>query len=867
MSAALYAAKWRVWGDDVILPAMISLYDMLEAADGQLFGEPAAQIFTDFAIELGQVEEGCLFVAIKSDQGDGHVHLREAVERGALGLVCTEPPEFDTDGITVMIVRDAEQALMNWAQIVMRKFGTTVIGVTGSAGKSTAREIIAAVLGTRYNVYHKRGSFSGRLGLPLALGRLSAQHELAVLELSTARPGEMPQIIDIAQPLVGVVLNVDDSHLDRLGSVARIAEERTTLIEHLPEGGLAVLNYDSEPVRRMTDATRANVFSIGIDSFDADLMAYNIVVGRYKTGFDMRYGTERYVGRWVPLLGRHQMYAVMAAMAIGLSYQIDVEEGLRALQQVEPLPGRLHPLNGKDGCLLVDDTFSASPQSTEAALDWLDAVREDKGRLIFVMGDLDHLGNYAQRAHRQLGEHVARVADLFITQGNLASIAGRAALDYGMAHSQVRMTYSHRDAWSVLKDNLGPEDIVLVKGSRSARMDEVVRLLLHDEADAHLLAQPKPDEVQALTGQPTRPSWVEVDLTVMAENLRQVRELVAPGVAVLAKVPADGYGHGAVGSAMTAVLNGAAYLGAASLDEAITLRDAGVEAPILIQGYVPLWGIRDAIHYDLTVTLYELDFARLCNRIAADMERPLRMHVNVDSGMGQLGLATGQVMSFFRSLKVLRYLTVEGIYTELAAPQDQVYTQQQLQAFSGQIEPLVAAGMSFPYVHAADSEALLVVPDSHFSMVRAGCILHGLSPSPPLSLPPVFRPTLHWKTVVAQVKRMPRGSYIGAGMRYRTADEERIAVLPVGYADGLRAEPYPWREVLVRGQRVPVVGQVGMHETTINVSGAPAVRPGDEVVLLGRQQDEVITVEAAAGWLETSIFELLSTILARVPRL
>ncbi len=846
---------------------MISLYDMLEAADGQLFGEPAAQIFTDFAVEPGQVEQGCLYVALKTDQGDGHVHLREAVERGALGLVCAEPPDFDTDGITVMIVRNAEQALMGWAQIVMRKFGTTVIGVTGSVGKSTAREIIAAVLGTRYNVYHKPGSFAGRLGLPLALGRLSAQHELAVLELSTERPGEMPQIVEIARPLVGVVLNVGYSHLDRLGSVERIAEEKATLIEHLPEGGLAVLNYDSELVRRMADATRANVFSIGIDSFDADLMAYNIVVGRYKTGFDLRYGAERYVGRWVPLLGRHQLYAVMAAMAIGLSYQINVEEGLRALRQVEPLPGRLHPLNGAGGCLLVDDTFSASPQSTQAALEWLDGVREDDGRLIFVMGDQDHLGNYTQRAHRQLGEHVAGVADLFVTQGNLASIAGRAALDYGMPRSQVRMTYSHRDAWTVLKDDLGPNDIVLVKGSRSARMDEVVRLLLKDEADAHLLAQGESDEIQAWSGQPTRPSWVEVDLAAMADNIRLVQAITAPDVALMAMVPADGYGHGAVGSATTAVLNGAAYLGVASLDEAIALREAGIEAPILIQGYVPLWGIRDAIRYDLTVALYELDVARLCNRIAADLDRPVRLHVNVDSGMGRLGLSPGQVMNFFRSLKNLRYLAVEGIYTELAAAEDEAYTQEQLDAFRGQISPLLAAGMSFQYVHAADSVALLTTPESHFSMVRAGCILHGLAPSPRVSLPAGFRPTLHWKTIVAQVKRQPRGSYIGSGMRYRTSDEERIAVLPVGFADGFRSEPYHWQDVLIRGQRVPVVGHVGMHETTVNVSSVPAVRAGDEVVLIGRQEEAAITVEEVAGWLATSIFELLSTVLARVPRL
>ena len=846
---------------------MISLYDMLEAADGQLFGEPAAHIFTDFAVEVDQVEQGCLFVALKTDRGDGHLHLEEAVQRGALGLVCAQPPDFDTEGLTVMIVRDVETALMNWARIVMRKFGTATIGVSGSAGKSTTREMIAAVLGTRYQVYNNPGGVAGRLGLPLALGKLSAQDELAVLELSTDQPGEMAQLMEIAQPLVGVVTNVGYSHLDQPDDLARAAEEKTALVAGLPEGGLAVLNYDSELVRGMAEATKATVLSVGIDSFDADLLAYNIVVGRYKTGFDLRYGAERYVGRWVPLLGRHQIYAVMIGLAIGLSYQITIEEGLRALTQVEPLPGRLRPLNGRGGCLLVDDTFSASPLSTQAALEWLGSVRGEKGRLIFVMGDLDHLGNYAQRAHRQLGEQVAGVADRFVTQGNLAAIAGRAALDYGMPRHQVRLTYSHRDACLVL-DDLGPHDVVLVKGSRSARMDEVVRQLLREEADVRLLAQRMTEVDQAWSSQAAWPSWVEVDLTAMADNVRRLREMLGPEVALMAMVPADAYGHGAVASAATAVMNGAAYLGVASLEEAITLRNAGIEAPILVEGYIPLRGIRDAIHYNITVTLYELDFARLCNRIAADMGRQLRMHVNIDTGMGRLGLLPGQVMSFFRSLRTLRYLEVEGIYTELAAAtEDSSYTQRQLEVFESQLSPLLATGLTFKYIHAANTAALLTMPESHFTMVRAGSILHGLVPSRQVPLPEGFRPTLCWKTVIAQTKRLPPGSYVGGGRRYRATGEERLAVIPVGYTDGFRSEPYHWREVLVRGQRVPVIGHVGLHEATLDISAVPACQPGDEVVLIGEQGEEAITAEEVAGWLETTAYELLSTILTRVPRL
>jgi alanine racemase len=851
---------------NAILRAMISLYDILEAADGQLFGEPSVQIFTDFAHDVAHVVEGCLFVALRTEHGDGHLHMQAAVERGAMGVVCTQPPDFDTDAITVVIVRNVEQALMNWARIVMDKFGTTVIAVAGTTGKSTTRTAIAAVLGTRYSVYTSDRQYHGRLGLPLALGKLSADHQLAVLELETDLPGEMAELVDIAQPLVGVITNVGHSHIDQLGSLDRITAEMTTLFAQLPEGGLAVLNYDDQRVRGMAEHTAASVFSIGIDSFESDLLAYNVVLSRYKTGFDLRYGADRLVGRWVPLLGRHQVYTALAALAIGLGYQISLEDGLRALTQLEPLPGRMRLLNGINGCLLVDDTFSANPLATQAALDWLAEVQAEDGRLIFVMGDLDHLGHYAQRAHRQLGEQIVQVADLLVTQGNLAAIAGRAALDYGLARAQVRMTYSYHDTCRVLRDYIQPQDIVLVKGSRAQGMGEVVRLLLHDPADDRLL-EPVLRENQAVTRQPTRTSWVEVDLGAAASNMRTLCQLMGPEVAVMAMVPADAYGHGAVAVGTTALLNGAAYLGVNSLEEAISLRDAGIDAPILVMGYMAPWAMRDAIRYNVTVVLADLDTARAGNRLAAEINQPLSVHVNIDSGTGRMGLLPEQVNGFFRALRNLKHVRLEGIFTELAAPvDDPTYTREQLDLFEQQFKPILASGIPVPYIHAADSAALLQRPESRYTMVRAGAILHGLTSHERVPLPQGFRPTLRWKTTIAQIKTLPRGSYVGSGKHYRTPREERIAVLPVGYADGFRATPHNWREVLVHGSRVPVVGRVGMRQATINITSVPAAQVGDEVTLIGDQRRDAITVEEVAGWLDTRVFEVLSAILPRTIR-
>jgi len=855
---------------------MINLYDILEAADGQLFGDPSAVIFTDFCFDSRRVNEGELFVALKTERGDGHHYMHEAVQGGATGIMCNRPPDFDTTGMTVIVMRNVEAALLNWAKIILRKFGTTVIGVTGSTGKSSAKEAIAAVLSTRYKVFKSPGSFNGRLGLPIALGKLSHNDKLAVLEFGTDQFGEMADLVDAARPLVGVVTNVSHGHTERLGNLDNIARENQILIEQLPKNGLAVLNYDDDRVRGMAAVSKAPVLTVGLDrggtAFGADFLAYNLVSARDKTGFDLRHVRERFVGRWVPLLGVHQLYGVLAALAVGLSYYVPIEDGLRALTDLQPLPGRLNPLIGKNQSLLVDDSFSATPESTLAALDWLDSVRlpteeDGKGRLIFIMGDMDGLGSYATTGHRDVGKRASQVADVFVTDGDLAAIAGRAALDHGMEGNRVKITFSPQDAANIIAESLTADDVVLIKGSPSARMEQVTRLLLANEDDARFLPRTENAYNSVWSNRPARPTWIEVDKSAIAYNVRRLKEIVGPDVALMAVVKANAYGHGSVAVSSTALLNGATYLGVASVNEAADLRDAAINAPILVMGYTPTWAASQVVRYNLTITLYDLEMARLFDRAAREMNATITAHVKVDTGMSRLGLLPEQVTPFFRSLRNLRNLTIEGIFTHFAASEsDMEFTREQLKAFRDVVMPLKAAGFPFQYIHAANTGAVLNLPDSYFNMVRTGIGMYGLDPGIETPLPGDFRPALSWKTAIAQVKTLPPGTFVGYGKTYRTRTTERIAVIPVGYADGFRRAPNHWGYVLVNGQTAPIIGRVSMDQTMINVTDIPDVNIGDEVVLIGKQGHQHITADDVAKQLGTISYEVVSTILSRVPR-
>jgi alanine racemase len=529
----------------------------------------------------------------------------------------------------------------------------------------------------------------------------------------------------------------------------------------------------------------------------------------------------------------------------------------------------MNPLSGIHDTLVIDDSYNADPDATLSALDWLHTVSDDAHRAIFVFGDMDNLDESSQRAHRAVGQRAAESADLFVTLGTQAALAGRAALDHGMESLHVRITDSLTDAVAHLTDHLAasPGSIILVKGGVSARTELITRALLARDADADQLPRAHLITDADLLLRPHRSSWVEVDLDAIAHNVRGLKALVGDGVSLFAVVKANAYGHGAVPVARTALLNGADHLAVASITEALELRAAGIEAPVLVMSYTPPGMIRLAISENITITLYDLELARAYDRAAREMNATLRVHIKVDTGMGRLGVLASEAVAFFRALRACTHLEVEGIYTHFsAADEDPDYTRQQIETFRRVLAPLHAAGYAFRYIHAANSAGTLLTPDAHFNAVRTGLAIYGLSPSSTVSVPPDFQLALAWKTVIAQVKTLPPGHSVGYGNTYVTDAETRVAVIPVGYSDGLRRAPHHWGHVLVHGQIAPIIGRVSMEKTTLDVTHIPGVTVGDEVVLLGTQGTQSITADDVARRLGTISYEVVCAIVPRAPR-
>jgi alanine racemase len=611
--------------------------------------------------------------------------------------------------------------------------------------------------------------------------------------------------------------------------------------------------------------THARAVTYGL-SPQADLWADAIVVSPEGTRL-VAHRADEAAALWLPLIGRHHAYTALAAAAAGLAMGLSWDEIRAGLAGVAPLPGRTRLLHGVNGASLLDDSYNASPASALAALETLRDL--PAARRVVALGDMAQLGSEAEAAHRALGRALAQGADLLVTVGELAHLAADEALTAGMAPDHVHVTYTHEDAQRLLTAMLRPGDVVLIKGSAEARLESLTAgLLAEPERALTLLPRQGRGWQQVQLQHPGRPTWVEVDLEAIAHNVRRVAERVGPEVAVLAVLKADGYGHGAIKVARTALNNGARWLGVACLGEAITLRQAGIQAPMLNLGYTPAWQARGALLHDVASTIFGLETAQALSRAALDLGRVARVHVKVDTGMGRLGLLPDEVLPLVRQARALPALQVEGLYTHFSSADeaDLDYTHWQMEAFERVLDALRAEGLLPPLVHAANSAAILRLPASHYTMVRLGIALYGLAPSLHAPCPPDFRPALSFKCQVAQVKELPVGSFVGYGRAFRAARPTRIAVIPVGYADGFRRGPSNWGTVLVRGQRAPLVGRVCMDQTMIDVTDIPGVRAGDEVVLIGRQGTDEITVDEVARQLGTINYEVVSEILARVPR-
>jgi UDP-N-acetylmuramoyl-tripeptide--D-alanyl-D-alanine ligase len=347
-----------------------------------------------------------------------------------------------------------------------------VVGITGSVGKSTTKEVIAEVLDQRYRTLKSPGNLNNEIGLPLTILRLGGGYERAVLEMGFYIPGEIAFLCEIALPVIGVVTNIGTVHAERAGSQQAIFRGKSELVQALPPDGVAILNLDDPLVQKMADLTHARVFFYGLDPA-ADLWADEVEgLGLEGIRFSLHYQQETLRVR-VPMIGLHSVHTALRAAAVGLADGLTWQEILDGLHQGHTQL-RLSVVRTESGALLIDDTYNASPESMLAAINLLAQL---EGRKVAVLGDMLELGPYEKQGHEMVGVRVAEVADQLVTVGTRGHMIASAAARSGLELKKIIECENSDEAIAHLRKSLTKDDVVLVKGSHAVRMDLVAAAL------------------------------------------------------------------------------------------------------------------------------------------------------------------------------------------------------------------------------------------------------------------------------------------------------------------------------------------------------------------------------------------------------
>lgn len=458
----------------------LSVQEIVEAVNGELLGGDPDSWLTGVSTDTRSLKPGDLFFALTGEHADGHQYVGRAIEVGARGVVVAKESAVPRGADAVAVkVDDPLWALGELAKYYRSKFDVSVVGITGSVGKTTTKEMVASILGRNWRVLKNTANFNNEIGLPLTLFQLDRDHEMVVLEMAMRGLGEIRRLAAIAKPSVGLITNVGISHIERLRSQGSIAEAKGELLAELPPDGVAVLNAEDGYFTIMRNRFRGRVISFG-SCKGADVIAAKIKClagGRY--GFTLLMEDDAIEVK-MPVLGYHNVYNALAAAAAAVGMGVDLHTIRDGLENFSPPAMRMELVKSKAGYAVLNDVYNASPASMVAALKTLDALKGYK-RKIAVLGDMLELGDYAPKAHRDVGtalmEHRVR---MLVTVGPLARGIAQGAKAAGFSEDAIQSYGDSSEAARSLKSQLTRGDVVLVKGSRAIKMEEIVRVLLSD---------------------------------------------------------------------------------------------------------------------------------------------------------------------------------------------------------------------------------------------------------------------------------------------------------------------------------------------------------------------------------------------------
>jgi len=783
-----------------------------------------------------------VFFALGRGARSGHLFVEELYRRGVRCFVVDRAPDMAImPGAWVIRVEDTLRALQDLAAAHRADVGYPVVGITGSNGKTIVKEWLHHLLSPDIRIVRSPKSHNSQIGVPLSVWLMGPDDRLALLEAGISLPGEMDHLQRIIRPDIGIFTNLLDAHDEGFPDRASKAREKYRLFRR---ARYLIHCADHEAVRRaVREAREADAgphpqsLTWG-ESPDAGLRILRTEVGGETTRVEALYDGKS-VDITIPFTDPASLENAMHAWMLMLHMSVPDDHIRERMLSLPMLSMRMELREGINGCVLVDDSYSADLSSLRLSLDFLVRQRRDAG-LTVVISDILQSGRPPDELYREVAVELSRRG-----VGRLIGIGPAITAHAGCFEGLVPDTAFH-SATDLFLEQFHPTqfrgEAILLKGARSFGFERIAERL---EARAHQTV-------------------LEIDLTAISHNLAAYRRMLAPGVRMMAMVKAFSYGAGAYEVASLLQFHGADWLAVAYTDEGAELRRAGIRMPIVVMNPEPA-AFRTLTEHDLQPEIHSFEgAAAFARHLASEGLQGYPVHVKLDTGMHRLGFLPGEEDELCRILTEGGCMHVVSVFSHLAAAEDPAhddYTRLQSGRFVEVCER-IQRGIGYGFLrHLCNTAGIRRHPDLQFEMVRLGIGLYGVDPSGLEA--DRLRHALTLATTVAQVKSIPAGETIGYGRRAILTRDSRIATIRIGYADGFpRSLGNGNGSVLIDGHECPVVGNVCMDMAMVDVTDCGAVRAGTRVIVFGPERP-VTGLARCAG---TIPYEMLTGISARVRR-
>jgi len=809
--------------------------DITAIVNGKLTGNPDLKA-TDLVIDSRQLSftDGLVFLAIRGLHHDGHLFIENLYTRGIRIFIVEKLPKNPESFIETafIVTNNSIEALQLLAAYKREHFKSPVIAITGSAGKTIVKEWLADVLGLTKSVVRSPKSYNSQIGVPLSVWKLDEKYNLGIFEAGISFPGEMEKLQKVIKPDIGVITNIGDAHSENFQDNHEKAAEKLKLFVNT---SMIVYCSDQELLKQLItnnislSAKKINDWSIKNENAEIFVKKKSSAIGN--TSVELIYNgiTNKFE---IPFSDRASVENAITVAAVCLSLGTNANIIRKGLSGLVSVAMRMERKSGINNCQLLEDYYNSDPGSLGMALEYLKS--QNKKKTTLILSDFVQSGRDEKELYGEVAGLLKKTGiDKFIGIGEALS-RNRLLFETG---SEFRI--STEEFIRTFNGNDFRNEIILLKGARIYEFEKIGKLL---EQQIHQTV-------------------LEINMDAISHNLNEFRRCLKPGTRIMAMVKAFAYGAGPSEIAGLLEYQRVSYLGVAYADEGVELRNAGVTLPVMVMNPDPS-ASEMMIKYNLEPEVYSFSSFDKFIEVASKhglIQYPV--HIKIDTGMHRLGFLPGEIGELADRIRATECIKVISVFSHLAAVEDSSYdsfTNNQVEVFlkaASQIH--VATG--YPFLrHILNSSGIVRFPQYQFDMVRPGIGLYGGGDFKGLSLKTVGR----FKTRISQVKKIQANDPVGYSCADISEKERIIAILPVGYADGLnRRLGNRNGNLFIKGRKVPIIGNVCMDMCMADITGLNAV-PGDEAEVFG----ENINISEIAEKCGTIPYEILTSIPGRVKR-